>query len=152
MKRSKVLISIAILTLITTSLACSFFGGKSSEDIVATDSGAALSAPESATGDNQAAESDEPQNAASANLGEEYRSEEGGYAFRPIPDYQLEEFFGLASMTAPLIGTWLANIDYGLLFALSAAVNLVAFVALRWRVRDPRWTVTATPQPPEERP
>ena len=101
MKRSKVLISIAILTLITASLACSLFGGKSSEDIVATDSGAESAAPESATGDNQAAESDEPQNAASANLGEEYRSEEGGYAFRPIPDYQLEEFFGLASMTAP---------------------------------------------------
>ena len=34
-------------------------------------------------------------------LVDEYRSEEGGYAFKPIPDYELEEFFGLATMIAP---------------------------------------------------
>jgi MFS family permease len=73
-------------------------------------------------------------------------------ARRPTYAGMTNTFVGLASMTAPLIGTWLASVDYGLLFALSAVVNLVAFVALRWRVRDPRWTVSAKPQPPQERP
>ena len=36
-----------------------------------------------------------------ANLGDEYRSEAGGYAFRVIPNYEVEEIFGFASMTAP---------------------------------------------------
>ena len=34
-------------------------------------------------------------------LGDEYRSEEGGFRFNRIPDYALEEFFGLVSMLAP---------------------------------------------------
>jgi hypothetical protein len=33
--------------------------------------------------------------------GEEYRSEMGGFAFQPIPDYKVEEAFGFASMEAP---------------------------------------------------
>ena len=46
---------------------------------------------------------------------------------------------GLVSMVAPLIGAWLAYINYSWLFALSAGVNLFALVALRWFVREPRW-------------
>jgi len=34
-------------------------------------------------------------------LGEEYRSEEGGYAFNLVPDYVFEEFFGIMSLDAP---------------------------------------------------
>ena len=34
-------------------------------------------------------------------LGEEYLSEEGGYAFQVIPEYQIEEFYGLVTMLAP---------------------------------------------------
>ena len=34
-------------------------------------------------------------------LGEEYRSVEGGYAFYRVPDYSLEEFYGLVNMQAP---------------------------------------------------
>ena len=34
-------------------------------------------------------------------LGEEYRSEEGGYALNLVPDYVYEEFFGLMSLDAP---------------------------------------------------
>jgi hypothetical protein len=34
-------------------------------------------------------------------LGEEIRSEDGGYAFRAIPDYTVDEFFGMASMEGP---------------------------------------------------
>jgi len=46
---------------------------------------------------------------------------------------------GLVSMVAPLIGAWLAYINYSWLFALSAGVNLCALVAMRWFVREPRW-------------
>jgi MFS family permease len=46
---------------------------------------------------------------------------------------------GLASIVAPLLGAWLASIDYGWLFAASSAINLVALVVMRWWVREPRW-------------
>jgi MFS family permease len=50
---------------------------------------------------------------------------------------------GLASIFAPLLGAWLAGIDYGWLFAASSAVNLAALIAMHWWVREPRW-VAAT--------
>lgn len=34
-------------------------------------------------------------------LGDEYRSKEGGYSFKIVPDYLLEEFSGVVSMDAP---------------------------------------------------
>jgi hypothetical protein len=37
----------------------------------------------------------------SANLGDEYRSAEGGFSFRPIPDWKLEEIIGIVTMEAP---------------------------------------------------
>jgi MFS family permease len=46
---------------------------------------------------------------------------------------------GLASIVAPLLGAWLASIDYGWLFAASSAVNLAALIAMHWWVREPRW-------------
>lgn len=46
---------------------------------------------------------------------------------------------GLVGMVAPLIGVWLAHINYSWLFALSAGVNLCALVAMRWFVQEPRW-------------
>jgi MFS family permease len=46
---------------------------------------------------------------------------------------------GLASIVAPLLGAWLAGIDYGWLFAASSAVNLAALIAMHWWVREPRW-------------
>lgn len=51
---------------------------------------------------------------------------------------------GLVSMVAPLLGAGLASAGYGWLFALSAAVNLVAFAAMRWWVQEPRWTDAAS--------
>jgi MFS family permease len=47
---------------------------------------------------------------------------------------------GLVSMAAPLLGAWLAGLSYSWLFALSTAVNLVALAAMRWWVKEPRWT------------
>jgi MFS family permease len=47
---------------------------------------------------------------------------------------------GLVSALAPLLGAWLAGIGYSWLFAASAVTSLVALVAMRWWVQEPRWT------------
>jgi hypothetical protein len=46
---------------------------------------------------------------------------------------------GLASVAAPLLGAGLAQMSYGWLFALSAGLNFLGYIALRWWVREPRW-------------
>jgi len=46
---------------------------------------------------------------------------------------------GLVGVVAPLLGTWLAKVGYGWLFATSAAVSLAALVVMHWWVREPRW-------------
>ncbi len=46
---------------------------------------------------------------------------------------------GLAAVAAPLIGAGLAGVDYGLLFAVAAIVNLAALSLMRWWVKEPRW-------------
>ncbi len=48
---------------------------------------------------------------------------------------------GLVNMVGPLLGAWLAGIDYGLLFALNTAISLAALVTMRWWVQEPRWAV-----------
>lgn len=45
---------------------------------------------------------------------------------------------GLISVIAPLLGAGLAKINYNWLFALSALINLVAFGAFHWAVKEPR--------------
>ena len=47
---------------------------------------------------------------------------------------------GLTNIVAPFIGAALAGAGYGKLFIVSAAVNLLAFAALRWGVHEPRFT------------
>jgi MFS family permease len=51
---------------------------------------------------------------------------------------------GLASIIAPLVGAWLAILDYGWLFAVGAAVNLIAALVMHWWVKEPRWAETIT--------
>ncbi len=46
---------------------------------------------------------------------------------------------GLVGMLAPMLGAGIANVNYSLLFAISAAFNLIAWVAMHWWVKDPRW-------------
>jgi AAHS family benzoate transporter-like MFS transporter len=46
---------------------------------------------------------------------------------------------GIVSMAGPLIGAWLATAGYDWLFAASAAISLVALVALHWWVQEPRF-------------
>jgi MFS family permease len=45
---------------------------------------------------------------------------------------------GVVSAAAPLLGTLMAGIDYGLLFAMSTVVALVGVVLMRYRVQEPR--------------
>jgi hypothetical protein len=37
------------------------------------------------------------------------------------------------------LGGWLAEFSYSWLFALSAAINLLALALLYWQVKEPRW-------------
>jgi MFS family permease len=46
---------------------------------------------------------------------------------------------GLVSLVAPLLAAGLAEIGYAWVFACSAAVSLVAYIVMRWWVREPRW-------------
>jgi MFS family permease len=46
---------------------------------------------------------------------------------------------GLVALGAPLLGAWLAGEGYGWLFGGSAVAGLMAFIVLRWAVREPRW-------------
>ncbi len=51
---------------------------------------------------------------------------------------------GIFSGISPLIGGWLAgSAGYPTLFASAFALTAVAFVILRWRVEEPRWTSKA---------
>jgi MFS family permease len=54
---------------------------------------------------------------------------------------------GLVSVIAPLLGAWLASINYDWLFALSAGINLVALALMRWWVQEPRWVRMSTTMP-----
>jgi MFS family permease len=51
---------------------------------------------------------------------------------------------GLVGVIAPLIGAGLAQVNYGLLFAVSSCVGWVAFILMRWWVREPRQAVKLT--------
>jgi MFS family permease len=58
---------------------------------------------------------------------------------RPTYAGMANSSMGLVSLAAPLIGAWLAKMSYSWLFALSAIVYLLAFIALHWWVKEPRW-------------
>jgi len=45
---------------------------------------------------------------------------------------------GLVGVIAPLIGAGLAQVNYGLLFAVSCGVGLIAFILMHWWVQEPR--------------
>lgn len=108
MSRKVFFIMIAILTLASVTLACSLFsGGDESATVAPVDDSAPaedVSPEEGEEAEDQPApadQPDEPQPAPDANLGDEYRSVGGGYAYQPIPDYTLEEVFGISILKAP---------------------------------------------------
>lgn len=58
---------------------------------------------------------------------------------RPTYAGMANSSMGLVGIAAPLIGASLAQMSYSWLFALSAGVYLLAFAALHWWVKEPRW-------------
>ena len=46
---------------------------------------------------------------------------------------------GVLGIITPLIGAWLASMNYDWLFAVGAACSLAGLVVIRWLVREPRW-------------
>ena len=56
---------------------------------------------------------------------------------------------GIVGVTAPLLGAWLAERSFGLLFLVGVGLNLAAFAVFLVRVRDPRHlAATAQERPP----
>ena len=55
---------------------------------------------------------------------------------------------GIVGVTAPLIGAWLAERDFSLLFLVGAVLNLAAFLVFLLRVRDPRHLAATAPESP----
>jgi len=55
---------------------------------------------------------------------------------------------GIVGVTAPLIGAWLAERDFTLLFLVGACLNLAALLVFLFRVRDPRHIAAAAPERP----
>lgn len=84
MKRYQILLVVVVLAL--AALACGGGGGQQATEAPAVP---AATQPPAAT----------PTPAVP--LGEEYRSEEGGFAFSQAPGWTVEEFFGLVNMAAP---------------------------------------------------
>ena len=58
---------------------------------------------------------------------------------RPTYAGMANSSIGFVGIAAPLIGAWLAQMSYSWLFALSAGVYFLAFAALHWWVKEPRW-------------
>jgi MFS family permease len=55
---------------------------------------------------------------------------------------------GIVSVTAPLIGAWLAERDFTLLFLVGACLNVLSLLLFCLRVRDPRHITAAVPERP----
>jgi MFS family permease len=52
---------------------------------------------------------------------------------------------GMANITAPLLGAWLAGYSYQWAFAASCLAALAGWAAMHWWVREPRWTGVSVP-------
>ncbi len=96
--RSKLFqISIVVVVLAIANLACqAIMGGGAKEDAPEEQP-----APAQAEPSEDGAGEDAPQKAPDIQLGDEFRSEEGGFSFREIPGYKSDEFVGFVSMVAP---------------------------------------------------
>ena len=117
MSKKRLHLLIILLVLSLAMLACGIFGGKEDEAVqevaqpeISAPEEVAPPAPEAEEPEKPAEQSEEqvgdqppPPDSPppSTNLGDEYRSAEGGFSFRPIPDWKLEEDFGIATLDAP---------------------------------------------------
>jgi DNA-binding beta-propeller fold protein YncE len=119
-KWSNIIVAISILAI--ASLACQTVMGLVSGDEAPAEVSALEQEDVEMEAEPSQAEDAEPasaeENVGSAASGDDYRSQEGGFAFAPAEEYQLEEFFGMISMEAPG-----ADPDYGPAFLLVGGLN-----------------------------
>ena len=125
MKRKTHYLFIALVALTIATLACSLVtGGDDDIELLNVTNTPAQALPPTQAPVEEPPPADAPAEAepeAPAEelpLGEEFRSEEGGYAFIPIPDYDTEEFIGITSMAAPD-----AHQDYGPIIVFMGGLN-----------------------------
>jgi len=118
MRKRYFLILLTILVLVISSLACGLFGGSDEPSESFSTPADQPTGEMAASEEESTTEVEAPQAAPDVDLGDEYRSEAGGYAFQPIPGYEMEEFFGLASMAAAD-----ADTDLGPMFMLIGGTN-----------------------------
>jgi hypothetical protein len=107
MKSKHILISVLSILVLVTTLGCGLFGkpeptAEPTEPPAPTEVPAPTGAP-APTEAPEPTKEPEPTKASEPDteLGEEIRSEDGGYSFNTIPGYTTEESFGMASMEAP---------------------------------------------------
>ncbi|MFC1996914.1 hypothetical protein ACFLXI_04820 [Chloroflexota bacterium] len=126
---SRIMFLLAKFILVTSMLACGLFSWKNESNdttsntdqstySVSPDESITQQALEDQTSPDNIPERTESTPVADPDLRDEYRSPEGGYAFKPIPDYEFEEFFGLTTMIAPD-----ANSDLGPVFMLIGGIS-----------------------------
>lgn len=112
MEHKRSLIFLATFLIVVSTLACGIFGGSDdfanmpgptvqSNDSVPPDEFVEQQPLDEPVSDDNSVKQSETSPLTELDLGDEYRSVEGGYVFRPIPDYEFEELFGLATMVAP---------------------------------------------------
>ena len=94
-----------LLILVLSALACGLLGGKEVTQPTPAETSepaaAAPTTPPEPTTPPQPTTPPEPTPAPAAQLGEEQRSDRGGFAFQAVPGYTVDEAFGFASMEAP---------------------------------------------------
>jgi hypothetical protein len=142
MNRKLLPISVLLILALVT-MGCGLFG-KSAEPTPTT---APTKAPEATNTPKptDTPEPSEPPAALEGDLGEEYRSEEGGFAFQAIPDYTVDEFFGMVSMVAPNANPELGpaimmmgGVDEGAITAEEMHGDFVADIEAGMEVSEPR--------------
>jgi MFS family permease len=50
---------------------------------------------------------------------------------------------GATNVLGPIVGAWLAGVDFGILFAACSLISFVSWVSMRWWVEEPRRTAQA---------
>lgn len=103
MRKNQLYLSNFVLFLVFSTLACGFIGGEAAPTDIPESKPIETTSVGENTAPIEAVPTDTPEPIAKPviPLGDEYRSLDGGFAFRPIPNYSLDEVFGFATMIAP---------------------------------------------------
>ena len=101
MKTTTYRIWLVIMILALATLSCGLFTGDRDEDREAEGAPPQAGTEEDMPVPDEDLSAPDEEDAPEILLGDEFRSSEGGYAFRVVPGYEIEEIFGLVTMAAP---------------------------------------------------